>query len=223
MAAPQITTLPTTPSRSEGSDVFSLRADAFLGALPTFQSEANAQADYVDAQVAAALAAGLANAATNAATATTKAGEASNSAAEALASKDGAATSLAGVQQIIYEAGILKTYTTYALAAAALSDLPNNILVKVLVDETRGDRVTYYQVDLADTVTLDLNFAANSYALGNITDRLVFVRAQDFNRVSAAPLTSTSTGFQGDYFSDATYFYYCYAANLWRRTAGSTF
>lgn len=48
MPAPQITPLPTPPSRSQSPSTFSADADAFLGALPDFQSEANAQADYLD-------------------------------------------------------------------------------------------------------------------------------------------------------------------------------
>lgn len=49
MPAPQISPLPTPPSRSQSPDTFSTDADAFLGALPDFQAEANDQADYLDA------------------------------------------------------------------------------------------------------------------------------------------------------------------------------
>lgn len=49
MPAPHITPLPTPPSRSQSPDTFSTDADAFLGALPDFQSDANTQADYLDA------------------------------------------------------------------------------------------------------------------------------------------------------------------------------
>ena len=49
MPAPQISPLPTPPSRSQGPETFSTDADAFLGALPDFQAEANTQADYLDA------------------------------------------------------------------------------------------------------------------------------------------------------------------------------
>lgn len=48
MTAPNITPLPTPPSRSQSPDTFSTDADAFLGALPDFATEANAQADYLD-------------------------------------------------------------------------------------------------------------------------------------------------------------------------------
>ena len=49
MPAPQISPLPTPPSRSQSPETFSADADAFLGALPEFQTDANAQADYLDA------------------------------------------------------------------------------------------------------------------------------------------------------------------------------
>lgn len=73
MPAPQISPLPTPPSRSQSPETFSADADAFLGALPEFQTDANAQATYLDALAigvdadavtasnAAAVAAGAAN------------------------------------------------------------------------------------------------------------------------------------------------------------------
>jgi len=51
MPAPTITALPTPPARSDAPDVFVTRADAFLGALPGFGTQANALADYFDQQV----------------------------------------------------------------------------------------------------------------------------------------------------------------------------
>lgn len=48
MPAPTITPLPNPPSRSQSPDTFSADADAFLGALPEFVSDANAQASYLD-------------------------------------------------------------------------------------------------------------------------------------------------------------------------------
>lgn len=48
MPAPHITPLPNPPSRSQSPDTFSADADAFLGALPDFEADANAQADYLD-------------------------------------------------------------------------------------------------------------------------------------------------------------------------------
>lgn len=48
MPAPTITPLPTPPSRGDAPDVFSSRADAFLGAIPGFASQANDLGTYMD-------------------------------------------------------------------------------------------------------------------------------------------------------------------------------
>lgn len=49
MPTPLITPLPNPPSRSQSPETFSTDADVFLGALPEFQTDANAQATYLDA------------------------------------------------------------------------------------------------------------------------------------------------------------------------------
>lgn len=53
MPYPPITPLPTPPSRSQSPQTFSADADAFLGALPDFQSDANALGSYLDGVAAA--------------------------------------------------------------------------------------------------------------------------------------------------------------------------
>ena len=53
MSAPNITPLPTPPSRSTDPTNFAIEADAFVAALPDFATEANAQADYLDDLAAA--------------------------------------------------------------------------------------------------------------------------------------------------------------------------
>ncbi|MFB2595450.1 hypothetical protein ACEYYB_11425 [Paracoccus sp. p4-l81] len=53
MAAPQITPLPTPPTRSSPAD-FSNRADAFLGALPNLQAQVNEAATFIDGKAAQA-------------------------------------------------------------------------------------------------------------------------------------------------------------------------
>ena len=73
MTAPTVTPLPTPPSRQE-PDTFADRSDAFLGALPTFQTELNALGTYVEteaADVAIDSAAAAASASTAQAAATT--------------------------------------------------------------------------------------------------------------------------------------------------------
>lgn len=52
MPAPTITPLPIAPSRSTDPTNFAIEADAFVGALPVFGTEANAQAAYLDALTA---------------------------------------------------------------------------------------------------------------------------------------------------------------------------
>lgn len=49
MPAPTITPLPIAPSRSTDPTNFAIEADAFVGALPVFGTDANAQAAYLDA------------------------------------------------------------------------------------------------------------------------------------------------------------------------------
>lgn len=85
-----ITALPTPPSRQDPAN-FSDRADAFLGALPTFQTEANDLATAVNADEVTASAAAVAAAAS--------ATSASNSEANinALANFKGTWSSLTGV------------------------------------------------------------------------------------------------------------------------------
>ena len=55
MAAPVFTTLPTPPNRETDPDSFSVQADAFLGALPTFQTEGNTLGAYCETQAGVAL------------------------------------------------------------------------------------------------------------------------------------------------------------------------
>ena len=81
MAYPPISTLPSPPSRQDPAN-FATEADAFLGALPTFQSQVNAAGTYIDgvgtavdadataAANSAATAQGAANTAVNASNAT---------------------------------------------------------------------------------------------------------------------------------------------------------
>lgn len=56
MTAPVFTPLPTPPNREQSPETFSSDADAFLGALPTFQTEGNTLGTYCQTQAANALA-----------------------------------------------------------------------------------------------------------------------------------------------------------------------
>lgn len=55
MAAPVFTPLPTPPDREASPATFNSDADAFLGALPTFQTEGNTLGTYCETQAGAAL------------------------------------------------------------------------------------------------------------------------------------------------------------------------
>lgn len=87
--AQQITALPTPPSR-QSPGTFSDRADAFLGALPGFVTEANALAEEAETNAAAAESA-VDDAAVQVGLATTQAGNAAGSAQAAAASASAAA------------------------------------------------------------------------------------------------------------------------------------
>lgn len=54
MPAPVLPTLPAAPSRADDPSNFATKADAFLGALPNFGTQANALGVYMDQSVAAA-------------------------------------------------------------------------------------------------------------------------------------------------------------------------
>lgn len=90
-----ITALPTPPSRNDPTN-FATRADAFLGALPTFATEANAlQTDVNTKQSNAATSA--TNAAASASAAASSASAASASASAAAGSASAAATSAGNI------------------------------------------------------------------------------------------------------------------------------
>ena len=93
-----ITALPTPPARTQPAATFSTNADAFLAALPTFATQANAVASEVSANTSTAT--------TGAATATTQAANAAASAAAAAASA---------------AAALWVSGTTYAIGARAIS------------------------------------------------------------------------------------------------------
>lgn len=126
-------------------------------------------------------------------------------------------------QLVLIRTDIASTvYSTYAEALPNLSQLVDGVIITVLVDETRNNRKTYYRVDIAEDLTLSLNFTDGVYGSGNSTDSFAFVNQDDF-KLSAVPASSTSPGTTGEIALDANFLYYCYATNLWRRVTGSAF
>ena len=114
-APPTITALPTPPSTASPS-TFDARADAFLGALPTFQTQTDALAANVFANAT--------DAATNATTATTQASAAAVSAGAANTSALAAAASASAAMWI--------SGTTYALGDAVWSPA-NRVIYRRIV------------------------------------------------------------------------------------------
>lgn len=119
-----ITALPTPPSRSDPTN-FAARADAFLGALPTFGTEANALAVEVNGYATAA-SGSASSAATQAGIATTQAGLA-NTAATTAASTAGATQWVSGttysVGQVVWSP--ITAYSYRRLIAGAGSTDPS--------------------------------------------------------------------------------------------------
>lgn len=122
-----VTDLPTPPSRTDPTN-FAVRADAFLAALPQFQTELNDLATYLETEVpdlAAAAAESFAD--------------------EAEGFKDQAQASAQSSGNILF-------YDTYADASAALGGLSENQVVEVYTDETRDNRRTRYRVESSTLV-----------------------------------------------------------------------
>jgi hypothetical protein len=109
MAYPPISALPSPPSRQDPAN-FADEADAFLGALPTFQSETNTAGTYIEGKAAAAE-----TSATNAATSAT---EASTSATNAANSATAAANSAASAGGVLWVSG-----TSYAVGYVVYSPI----------------------------------------------------------------------------------------------------
>ena len=120
MPAPQISPLPTPPSRSQSPETFSADADAFLGALPEFQTDANAQADYLDALAIAVDADAASADADAAAAAASEVAAAASEAAAALSETNAAASEVAAAASES-AAAISETNAAASEVAAAAS------------------------------------------------------------------------------------------------------
>lgn len=108
-----ITALPTPPSRQDPAN-FPTRGDAFLAALPTFATEANALAADVNAKSA--------NVDTKEASATSAAASAASDAASALSSKNSAAASATAAAASQAAAASSQTAAAASASAAATSE-----------------------------------------------------------------------------------------------------
>ena len=170
-----ITLLPTPPSRQDPAN-FNVRADEFLGALPTFGTEANSLAtDVNNKQVTASNAATTATDAANTATtkateatnaattATTKATEASNSATSASNSASTATTKASeAVTSATDAANSASTATTKATEA---SDSANQALLYATAQNKASSttNVTPALGSKAFTIETNKAFVAGQY------------------------------------------------------------
>lgn len=192
-----ITALPTPPSRADSPSTFSSRADALLGALPTFVTETNAVSDDMNTKYAAAMAAGLADAAANAQSADASEAAALAAKIQAEYARDQALAGLGAADnsQILSELSGQHSYAT-DLAAQAVREM-NGVPLGVdrmasFMDEPMG---------LIGTMARTLEFCV---------------------KLVGVPANASAYGQKGDFAWDAGYLYICTAANTWRRVAIAT-
>lgn len=147
-----------------------------------------------------------------------------NDVTDTLAAAEAAASS-AAASRIIAEdaaelAGLVAFYPTRAAAAAAIWDIPAGQIVRVLADETRSGRSTWYRSNSHAGESLVLDFATGQYSVSE--DPLTFIKSDDM-RLVTVPAAATSNGLVGELAIDATHLYVAVGTNTWRRVALSTF
>ena len=135
MAYPPISALPSPPSRQDPAN-FADEADAFLGALPTFQTETNAAGDYFDSQNAVATTqAGIATTqATNAATSASSAAASATAAEAASGAELWVSGTTYAVGDNVYSPSTFFTYrskSAFTSTTDPASDTTNWVLVGV--------------------------------------------------------------------------------------------
>ena len=170
-----ITLLPTPPSRQDPAN-FNVRADGFLGALPTFGTEANSLATDVNSKQttasnaattatnAASTATTKATEATNAATtATTKATEASNSATSA-ANSATTATNKAS-EAVTSATNAANSATTATTKATEASNSANQALLYATAQNKASSTTNVTPAIGSKTFTIETNkaFVAGQY------------------------------------------------------------
>lgn len=150
-----ITALPDPPSRANSPSDFSTKADALLGALPTFVTEANALAvDVANKQSTASSAASTASAA--ATTATTQAG---------LATSNGAAqVSLATAQANAAAASAATAINAPGTSASSTTSLTIGVGSKTLTIQSGKALV------IGMTVKIAMTASPTSWMTGDITN-----------------------------------------------------
>ena len=147
-----------------------------------------------------------------------------NDVAESVTAAQLAATHAQASSQIAADAAELakleRLYATYADAYAAVWTLPEGVIVRVLADETRNGRSSWYRTNTPPGPSLSLDFGLGSYAQAE--PPLTFIKSDDLRQV-AVPATATAIGSVGDYALDAAHLYLAVASNVWKRVALSEF
>jgi hypothetical protein len=204
MAYPPITTLPTAPSRSRPT-VFADEADAFLSALPTFGTQANALADYVEGQAT--------DVDTDATAAASSASSASASATSAAASATAAAQVAAAwvsgasytVGAVVYSPIDFQTYraiTTHSgLTTDPSEDATNWVaiggggggggLTSQTATTTTTSQTSVATYDIAEYTAMELTVVSDSASNRTITKLLV---VHNGTTASATQYGEVSTG-----------------------------
>lgn len=205
-----ITALPTPPTRSDPAN-FNTRADEFLGALPTFATEANAlQTDVNAKQVTASSAATTATtqagiATTQATTATTQAGIATTAANNALAVYDqfddrwlGAKTSDPLVDN---DGNALQTGAGYFNSVTNETRLYNGSFWQVAFGNITGDFNIIRELKTA-TASQTVFVLTNSYTVGT-NSIMIYVNGvrmlnSDYTETNTSTITFTTGLSAGD-------------------------
>lgn len=190
-----ITPLPTPPSRSQTPATFSDDADAFLGALPAFATEANAlatavSADEVSADASATAAAGSASAAAaSALAADASADSAAASAATALSAPGTSATSTTsvtvgtGTKNFTIQTGKAFIATQFVVVANA----PGTYM--------HGQIISYDSGTGALSVSVGQTGGSGTFAAWTVTASAPVIAAAGLNITDLDPGTATADQF----------------------------
>lgn len=212
MTAPAIPALPSPPSRADDPTNFSNKADAFLGALPTWSAALQALGNFVEdesglaetartgAQTAQSAAAGSASsAASSAGAALSSANASAASASDALTSQNSAATS-ATTATVNASAAVTARNSAESSAASAAASLAATLTAAGLSGARAFATFALANASLGSLTVNQVVFVATDETLGNVGTyyqyngtALVFLRAQEFYTSPSAAVPSDST------------------------------
>jgi len=204
MAYPPITTLPTAPSRSRPT-VFADEADAFLGALPTFGTQANSLAAYVEGQATDV----DADATAAAASASSASTSATSAAASATAAAQVAAAWVSGasytVGSVVYSPIDFQTYRAITTHSGQTTDPSEDAtnwvaiggggggggLTSQTATTTTTSQTSIATYDVAEYTAMELTVVSDSASNRTITKLLV---VHNGTTASATQYGEVSTG-----------------------------